>query len=90
MYIRLLLSTLVVIFAVVSVAFLFFPRAVADIVSKSRIWVGYLRFLYGISVEDIRSPKAIRWMRIQGLVTFPVAIVLVYAMLNGFPPLGSQ
>lgn len=72
-------------FIAMSVILTFFPKILLDFYSRSRLWRWYLKLIYNVERDQITSKRMIRKVRIQGILTLPGALLLLYGMLMGFP-----
>ncbi len=86
MSIYILLSVLVGAFVFMSVVMTFFPGNVYEFTERSVLWRRYLRVI-GHTDEISSSSIRIRRIRMQGVISIPFSLLLLYALLKGFPDL---
>jgi hypothetical protein len=65
----------------ISTAMTFVPERVLDYVKRRRIWMWYMKTIFGITVESLSSKTAVWWVRIQGGIGLVAGLLAQYAWL---------
>lgn len=62
---------------------LFRPELIVRYVENSRIWSWYFNFFFNKTSEKLRRPRTKLSFRIQGILGFVAAGLLIYSVLRG-------